>query len=253
MEKITYLDKNARYGIVLDTEGYSSCPSYNIGFVVIDLQTLQIVESHSYAIPEYLEENLTYNQEKNATPELNTMFCNNLHDILKNFNTKYNYKTERGMWLTLLKVIKKYNVQDVFAFNFPFDKAALIRSFGEKAERLYNFLNWHDIQTMVFYTFCNNLEYCGWCAVNGYITEKKNIKTKAETFYRYLFQPDFKEEHTALNDSQIETALLFKALQNNRKVQTNHIQAYTKLNKLMKENNTNCEDLLSEWLFGETA
>lgn len=247
----TYLSSNAHYGIVLDTEGYSAMPSYNIGFTVVDLQTLQVVEYHSYAIPEYLEQNLTYNQEKNQTKNLSTMYVNNLHDILKGFNSKYNYKTERGMWLTLQSVIKKYQVRDVFAFNFPFDKSALVRSFGKKAEKLYTLINWHDIQTMTFYTHCNNLHYCGWCAMNGYLTENGNIQTKAETFYRYLFNPDFKEEHTALSDVKAETALLFKALATDRNVKTNHISAWNELKKIMAENNTNPDDLLSEWLFGE--
>ena len=64
-QKETYLNPSAKYGIVLDTEGYSCQPSYNVGFTVVDLQKLQIVESHSYAVPAYLEQNLTYNQEKN--------------------------------------------------------------------------------------------------------------------------------------------------------------------------------------------
>lgn len=247
----TYLNQSAKYGIVLDTEGYSAMPSYNIGFTVVDLQNLQVVESHSYAIPEFLEKNLTYNQEKNQVKDLNTLYVNNLHDILKGFNSKYNYKTERGMWLTLQAVIKKYQVRDFFAFNFPFDKAAFVRSFGKKVEKLYNLINWHDIQTMVFYTHCNSLHYCGWCAVNGYLTEKGNIQTKAETFYRYLINPEFKEEHTALNDVNAETALLFLSLKTNRTIKTNHISAWNELKKLMEENNTNTDDLLSEWLFND--
>lgn len=252
-QKETYLNPSAKYGIVLDTEGYSCQPSYNVGFTVVDLQKLQVVEFHSYAVPAYLEQNLTYNQEKNKVSHLNTMYVNNLHDILRGFNSKYDYKTERGLWLTLAKVIKKYQIKDFFAFNFPFDKSALIRSFGKKAENLYSLINWHDIQTMVFYTFCNDLKYCGWCAVNGYLTNKKNIQTKAETFYRYLFNLEFVEEHTALEDVKAETALLFKALEFNRNAKTNHIQAWTELKKLMNENNTNPEDLISEWLFNETA
>lgn len=249
--KETYLEESAQYGIVLDTEGYSAMPSYNIGFTVVNLKTLQVVECHSYAIPEFLEQNLTYNQEKNQVKDLNTMYVNNLHDILRGFNSKYNYKTERGMWLTLQNVIKKYKVKDFFAFNFPFDKSALVRSFGIKAEKLYKIINWHDIQTMVFYTHCNTIEYCGWCALNGYITENNNIQTKAETFYRYIFNPEFIEEHTALSDVKAETALLFASLERSRKTKTNHVSPWYELKKVMEENDTNPEKLLSEWLFDE--
>ena len=116
-QKETYLNPSAKYGIVLDTEGYSCQPSYNVGFTVVDLQKLQVVEFHSYAVPAYLEQNLTYNQEKNKVSHLNTMYVNNLHDILRGFNSKYDYKTDFIINSdNELSLVLKYTLISIFCF-----------------------------------------------------------------------------------------------------------------------------------------
>ena len=65
---------------------------------------------------------------------------------------------------------------------------------------------------------CNRLinidKYRNFCLENGLLTASaKYFKTSAETSYRYLMNKyDFDEDHTALSDAVIESAILAKAL-----------------------------------------
>lgn len=249
--------KFGKYGLVIDTEGYSNQPFYNIGWSVIDLENLKIVETFSGVIPEKLSDNLTEKTKRiidrnPANEYLAEMYYKNLMDILKGFNTKYTYvPSSRGMYQRLLNVIKKYSIRDVFAFNFPFDKGAFKRTFPEKCfENLDNILTFHDIQTAIFYTHCFNFNYIEWAIINGFVTEKGNIQTTAETIYKYVFNNlDFQEEHTALNDVLIETELLFKALERNREIETRHISAWCKLNELFENTEENRKKIVENFLF----
>ena len=58
-------------------------------------------------------------------------------------------------------------------------------------------------------------DYINFCKAHGFMTKHKKPRpqAKAETVYRYLMnQTDYVEEHTALEDSKIELAILLKAL-----------------------------------------
>lgn len=251
---------NTGYVLILDTEGYSNCPLYNVGWCVLNLETLKIVEKFSGAVPEYLADNLS---EKNkrllstnpANEKLADMLFNNLQDILRGFGSgKYEYvKSEWALYCRLKAVIRKYQIHDVFAFNFPFDRGAFGRTFKEsRFKMLDKALNFHDIQTSAFYTFCNNMSYVEWCIVNGYVTDKGNIQTTAEVIYRYITKKmDFKEEHTALSDTIIETEILIECLKKCREIETKHISPYAILNKLFENTEENREKILLNYLFGE--
>ena len=251
------MGKFGRYGLVVDTEGYSNQPFYNIGWNVVDLENYESVECFSGCIPETLAENLTEKQKRliSNNPEnkaLGEMYHNNLYDILKGFNTKYVYvPSSRGMYQRLLNVIKKYQIKDIFAYNFPFDRGAFKRTFKEKSfENLDKLLTFHDIQTMIFYTHCYNLDYVNFCLLNGFLTDKGNISTTAENIYRYIFNDiDFKEEHTALSDVFIESDLLFEAIKKNPDVETKHTAPYAKLNKLFENTPENRLKMLGDLLF----
>ena len=53
-------------------------------------------------------------------------------------------------------------------------------------------------------------EYKTFCEENGRFTDTGNYSTTAETVFQYVTgMIDFEEAHTALNDAEIETEILF--------------------------------------------
>lgn len=246
----------SKYAIILDTEGYSNKGSYNIGYTVVDFDNFQIVKKESIAILPYLWDNLKEKLRRNLESEngyLSTMYLNNAEDILMNSNKKYKLiKTELGLYKHFLLLFKKYDISDFFAFNVAFDRGALKRSLKEKHyDKLFSNMNFHDIQTAVFYTFCNNLEYVKFCLANNYLTKRGYCQCKAETFYRYISKEiSFNEEHTALADAIIETEMLIKALQENPHVSTEIIKPYSVLSQLYdKDDPETVFALISDYLF----
>lgn len=246
----------SRNAIVIDTEGYSNKSSYNVGYTILDLDTLQIVKKDSMAIMPYLWENLQEKLRRSTEDKndyLSNMCLGNIESILTDTGKKYKtIKTENGLFKHFLKVFKDYQIKDFYAFNVAFDKGAMKRSFTPyHYELLFKDMNFHDIQTAVFYTFCNNIEYVKFCLANGYLTSKGFCKCKAETFYRYITKKiDFNEEHTALADAEIETEMLIEALKINPNAPTKTSRPYLILNELYnKDNKDEVYNLISDYSF----
>lgn len=78
-----------------------------------------------------------------------------------------------------------------------------------------------DIMTMALATICNTNKYVRWCNINGFVTQKGNVKTNAKTVYAYISQNrDFVEAHHALADCDIEKEIFFKARKYRKKHHT---------------------------------
>lgn len=109
----------------------------------------------------------------------------------------------------------RYNAKLVMcAYNAKFDYSVL----NDNSQNYYgmNFFNDDvevvDIMTMALATICDTNKFVRWCILNGFVTEKGNVKTNAETVYAYLTRnSDFVEAHHALMDCKIEADIYFKA------------------------------------------
>lgn len=102
------------------------------------------------------------------------------------------------------------------AYNARFDYSVL----NDNAEEVYcighQFFNDDveivDIMTMALATICDTNRYVRWCILNGFVTDKGNVKTNAETVYAYLMRDtDYKEAHHALEDCEIEKGIYYAA------------------------------------------
>lgn len=109
----------------------------------------------------------------------------------------------------------RYRAQVVFcAYNADFDIRALNDNsdtyglgsfFGSKVITC-------DIWHTALDTICNSNRFVAWAIANEYTSDKGNIRTSAETVYRYMRgDTNFEERHTALADCEIEREILFKA------------------------------------------
>jgi len=139
----------------------------------------------------------------------------------------------------LRQILEAYNVSVASAYNLTFDLRAMVNTYMELIGKKFGTkMIWKKTSTG---KFCPDMEemfkktvlkkelelLCIWsyaCEVvlssrnfqkvaeeENWLTEKGNYLTNAEVTYRYLTGDfAFEETHTALNDSEIETFILFE-------------------------------------------
>lgn len=214
--------------LVLDVEGLSDEKPYDIGFIIAD-RGGKIYKKFSFA----LVENLAHNYNKSCQMDIaRDMTVRNFQAI--NMDIKQE-KWKKVLNETLIegfeRLIKKYNIKKMYAYNVDFDKGALKRLFGERFDNVVGKLEFIDIWRNIILTRCTTKKYLEFCVSNGYMTEKNNFKTSAEVVYRYLFGlNDFEEEHTGLSDVLIEYEILQKAFKSGKKIdKTTKIQTWRHL------------------------
>jgi hypothetical protein len=114
----------------------------------------------------------------------------------------------------IAKIIKDYNIKNVYAYNANFDKKAFefMRLFYKQKDIFKN-IWWNDIQAISNHFIHNENDYQKFCVENGYLTEKGNLKGSAEITYRFIKNDnEFIEDHMGLSDSLIELEILNYAL-----------------------------------------
>lgn len=118
---------------------------------------------------------------------------------------------------------KQYDVRGAYAFNSAFD------------EKVFNFnCDWFkcinpfdevpifDIRGYV-HEFLVTDDYKKWCEKYERFSDSGNYSTTAETVYQYVSgEVDFSEAHTALDDAEIETEILFACIDNGAIPGTNY-------------------------------
>lgn len=225
--------------IVLDCEGMSAKPPYNIGFIVADKYG-KIYKKYSFAIPENICLNIIQSIKTNQATEMTTK---NIQEVLADFNKpklkrKYKFISNNCFINFFIKIIKRFKVKRLFAYNITFDKNCLKYIFGECFCELEKLIEFCDIIPLILYSKLLTEDYCKWCIENNFVTNKGNIQTKAETVYKYLTKDlTFKEEHTGLADVYIEYKILLMALENHCEISTKPCQAWRILRNFCTERN----------------
>lgn len=110
-----------------------------------------------------------------------------------------------------------YNVTTMTAFNSGFD-------FGKtKAAALIQNREFIDLYLAAMQTIGAKASYIKFCRENGLLSRSgKNIAGTAESFNAYLTNnPEYSEEHTALEDARIEKGIFDAIIQSHRKFTQN--------------------------------
>ena len=147
----------------------------------------------------------------------------NIEEILKDIEKKHNRRKYQQISIKQFKKlfladIKKFHIKHLYAYNVSFDKSALQRLFGAEDFQKLN-LEYRDIISGVVQTKLTNKKYIDFCNTHNFITEKGNIKAKAEIVYKFLFDAlDFVEEHTGLADCEIEYQILLTVFKSHKKI-----------------------------------
>lgn len=195
--------------LVLDTEtlGLADPRVYDLGYIIYDTETEEVVCSRDYIIKQVYDNNelmqsaYYYNKRPIYEQRLADGYCKKVY------------------WGVALRILEKdlmrYAPDGMWAYNSPFDFKAINKTCQEynskvnpAADGILDIMN-------VIGVITETDDYKEFCRRNGFMTRHKRPQPqrKAETLYRYLTgQTDYIEEHTALEDSKIELEILLKAL-----------------------------------------
>lgn len=217
--------------LILDIEGMSGKRPYNIGCIVADKEG-NIYEEVSLACMPTIWENLSVtfvtSQER-----AKVMTHKNIEEILEKPD-KYQWLTIEQCLNVLENLIAKYNISETWAYNCSFDKAGITLLMGDMLDKypMLAKVKWFDIWSAIIMTRCLTRKYVRYCRKHGFVTEKGNIKTSAETVYAYLTKDEyFEEEHTGLADCHIEYYILLTAYKSHKKMRGDISQPW----KLVKD------------------
>ena len=111
---------------------------------------------------------------------------------------------------TMRADIENFDIQSVLAYNMPFDKGVF-----EFNSDIFNLINpiehlpHLDIMTFAYEFIHKTDNYLNYCESFGHITLANNLKTNAEITFKFVSEiEDFEEEHTSLQDCEIELDIL---------------------------------------------
>lgn len=213
------MDKRRKYLIGLDTEtcngivvgdsiDLSNSLVYDLGWQVCDKHG-NVYEKRSYLIREVfvgMKDIMASAYYADKIP----MYWEQVKSGQRKIASLYDVRKQ------LFEDIKNYNIENVFAHNARFDYNALnttIRYITKSKIRYflpYN-IEWWDTLKMASDTFGKEKMYRQFCLDNNYMTKHSTPRPRltAEILFRYVTQNlDFVENHTGLEDIEIETFLM---------------------------------------------
>lgn len=210
------IDKRRKYIAVIDTEtlGVDVPLVYDLGITITDKQG-RIYAQANWIVKEVFE---------NKKQMQSAYYANKL--------PKYHKMIEEGSakvltWAQIRQAFNsmmiQYGVKVISAYNLGFDKRALAythKALGNKTKFLTKPYELWDIWGIATQTILRQKSYHRIANQENWKTPKGNLLTNAEVCYRYITnQLNFIEEHTALHDSTIETAILARCLRQHKKLQ----------------------------------
>lgn len=114
----------------------------------------------------------------------------------------------------MLEVMKKYDIHTVVAHNAQFDYRALNNTLRYVSKFHcswfpYGTVEWWDTLKMCRSVLFKMPTYIEFCEENNLLTATGKPRATAEVVYAYItHNPDFKEEHTGLEDVNIEAEIM---------------------------------------------
>lgn len=188
--------------LVLDTEtfGINDKRVYNIGWVIHHADGTPVV-ARNYLVKQFWE-------------NLNLMQSAYYANKIALYNKRIAEGADKVVYFgTILNILKK-DLQRCtpmsFAFNSRFDNASIditCKYFGKENPFDAPILDIMDYLEPI----CGEADYIDFCESNGFMTKHKTPKPqrKAETLFAFMTNnPDYAEEHTALEDSKIEYEII---------------------------------------------
>lgn len=203
----------------LDTETNGSAagkkneivPIYHLGGIIHDRMG-NVIASFNYLIMENFENIRDSYYGKGKVNEYLNMIDNGIATAVS---------TEAEAIEAVNNLLNFYNVKYLMAFNSGFD-------FGKtNCKALIEERKFIDIWLMTVQTLTHRKKYATFCRENGFKSgSKRSVSTTAETVYAFLTDnAEYKEEHTAFEDSKIEMEI-FLACQKQHMKYTKNVHCF---------------------------
>jgi hypothetical protein len=223
--------------LIIDTETCNSVLEpipYDIGYIIAD-RSGHIYVKRSYVVAE------TFIDMKDVMKS--AYYAEKIPQYWEDIKSgKRVLKTFWTVRKELLADMKKYNIKKVGAYNMGFDKRALntlIRYLSKSWARWFFpfgtefFCIWHMACDVLLNRNC----YVDFALKNGLVSDAGNIKTSAESAYKFITNKiDFVENHTGLEDVKIEVAIMAECFKQHKKMSTEINSAcWQKVQKKRKE------------------
>lgn len=199
--------------MVFDTETYGLKPQnivFDIGYIIFSGKKELVKRNYLVKetfIPEVLKNLPFYGEMKTKKYLAMSIPVMSWNDIL----------------VTLWNDLKDNNVEEVIAYNLPFDLNALdaTNQLVNKNEfKLFDGIKLTDLYT-VFCTFVESRkDYIKYCIQHGFVSKAGNLLTNAQVAYGFLNDnPYHVEDHTALSDV-VEELYIYNAIKAKKKKYT---------------------------------
>lgn len=190
--------------VVFDTEttNLEKPFCYNVGYVIYDTETDQIVLKREFVIEQVWHNPMLFTTAYYA--DKRELYVSRMK-ARKIVMDKFGYVCQQ-----MIRDFKAYEIAFAYAFNSPFDtKVFEWNCEWFKCNNPFDNIEILDIRGCVHEFIAKTKSFQDFCERQERFTESGNYSTTAETLFQYLSgEIDFTEEHTALADSEIELEIL---------------------------------------------
>lgn len=204
--------------VIFDTETTSleKPYCYNIGYVIVDPSNWQVLEENDFVVEQIWHNLALFNTAYYANKRPLYVSRMRARSVVMD---KFGYICQK-----MVRDFRKYNVVGAYAYNSNFDdKVFSFNCDWFRCVNPFDNIPIYDIRGYAHHFICNGSNFYNWCEENTRFSDSGNYSTTAETVYQYLTDDtDFSEEHTALNDSRIETEILKVSVKNGAKIGTTY-------------------------------
>lgn len=214
--------KKEKYLLFVDTETIGSLfmkesvMPFEIGIKVYDTESKKVVKEKSYIVRKFFN---------NKYIMFSTFSATKYPNYIERINSDKRFKNASANDISrdIQKTIERYNIKVMVAHNGNFDKDAckrLFEEFGtENPFRKLDLLDTMEISKIITYS----KDYANYCLKNinvknsinesAFVTNSGRVRTTAQAIHSYLInEPNYEEEHTALEDIDIEINIFEESL-----------------------------------------
>jgi hypothetical protein len=210
--------------LLIDTETISIEKRYiyDFGYIIAELENEQY-------IPLVKSQNIIEQIYDNLALFTTAYYENKRNTYTKLMQGRTAKKNKYGYVMQTLKhLIKEHDIQYVIAYNSSFDKGAIeFTTNFFKTQDIFKGLIWLDLLAIsnnlihLHESYIDKAKEKNWFNVSGY------LQTNAENTYAFLTENyDFKEEHTSLQDCEIELHILNECVKRGFDIETNYKSKY---------------------------
>ena len=179
---------------------------YHLGGIIHN-RNGEVIGCFNYLIAEMLSYVLNDDYAKKSLPLYYEMLNNGTATLID---------TQEHAIKVVNSTLEFYNVNVMTAFNSGFDYCKTM------CAKLLEGREFIDLWLMALETICYKASFKKFCAKNGKYNNKGTCRTNAETVFAFLINdPEYCEEHTALEDSKIELQIFNACIKSHKRFTKN--------------------------------